>query len=381
MTEAEIKTIITKQRDFFAKGETLPVAKRIAALKKLYGAVKSHEKEITDALTADLGKSVLEGFMCEAGLVMSEISYMIKHTRKFAKDSSRVTCLTNFAAKSFVKSSPYGNVLIMSPWNYPFLLTIDPLVDAIAAGNTCVVKPSAYSPATSAIIVKLISECFEPEYVAVVTGGRAENTCLLEQKFDYIFFTGSQGVGKEVLRKAAEYLTPVTLELGGKSPCIIDSSANVAAGGKSNAETLKIEPTVLDNVSWDDAVMGEEIFGPVLPVLTYKTEEELYQIINTHQKPLALYLFTQNKGLQKRVMTRCSFGGGCINDVVVHLATNNMGFGGVGESGMGAYHGKVGFDTFSHKKSIVDKKTLIDVNMRYQPYTKSKETFLRLFLK
>ena len=381
MTEAEIKTIITKQRDFFAKGETLPVAKRIAALKKLYGAVKSHEKEITDALTADLGKSVLEGFMCEAGLVMSEISYMIKHTRKFAKDSSRVTCLTNFAAKSFVKSSPYGNVLIMSPWNYPFLLTIDPLVDAIAAGNTCVVKPSAYSPATSAIIAKLISECFEPEYVAVVTGGRAENTCLLEQKFDYIFFTGSQGVGKEVLRKAAEYLTPVTLELGGKSPCIIDSSANVAAGGKSNAETLKIEPTVLDNVSWDDAVMGEEIFGPVLPVLTYKTEEELYQIINAHQKPLALYLFTQNKGLQKRVMTRCSFGGGCINDVVVHLATNNMGFGGVGESGMGAYHGKVGFDTFSHKKSIVDKKTWIDVNMRYQPYTKSKETFLRLFLK
>lgn len=338
-------------------------------------------------------------------------------------------------------------------------MTIDPLVDAIAAGNTCVVKPSAYSPATSAIIAKLISECFEPDYVAVVTGGRAENTCLLEQKFDYIFFTGSQGVGKEVLRKAAEYLTPVTLELGGKSPCIIDSSAKVAlaakritwgkylncgqtcvapdyvlcheavkdkfiselkkqiklqfgenplenknygkiinakhfervcglidaakvaAGGKSNAETLKIEPTVLDNVSWDDAVMGEEIFGPVLPVLTYKTEEELYQIINAHQKPLALYLFTQNKGLQKRVMTRCSFGGGCINDVVVHLATNNMGFGGVGESGMGAYHGKVGFDTFSHKKSIVDKKTWIDVNMRYQPYTKSKETFLRLFLK
>ncbi len=459
MTEMEIKAIITKQRDFFAKGETLPVSKRIAALKKLYSAVQSHAKEITDALTADLGKSALEGFMCETGLVMSEISYMIKHTRKFAKDSPRVTCLTNFAAKSFVKASPYGNVLIMSPWNYPFLLTVDPLVDAIAAGNTCVVKPSAYSPATSAVIAKLISECFEPEYVAVVTGGRAENTCLLEQKFDYIFFTGSQGVGKEVLRKAAEYLTPVTLELGGKSPCIIDSSAKiplaakritwgkylncgqtcvapdyvlchesvkekfvsemkkqiklqfgenplenqnygkiinakhfdrvcalidekkVAAGGKSNAQTLKIEPTVLDNVTWDDAVMGEEIFGPLLPVLTYKNEEELYQIVNGHQKPLALYLFTQNKGLQKRVMSRCSFGGGCINDVVVHLATNNMGFGGVGESGMGAYHGKVGFDTFSHKKSIVDKKTWIDVNMRYQPYTKAKEAILSLFLK
>ena len=459
MTEQEIKAIITKQRAFFAKGETLPVVNRIAALKKLYAAVKNHQTEITAALTQDLGKSALEGFMCEAGLVMGEISYMIKHTRKFAKDSRRVTCLTNFAAKSFVKSSPYGNVLIMSPWNYPFLLTIDPVVDAIAAGNTCVIKPSAYSPATSAIIAKLISECFDPEYIAVVTGGRAENTCLLEQKFDYIFFTGSQGVGKEVLRKAAEYLTPVTLELGGKSPCIIDSTAKIAlaakritwgkylncgqtcvapdyvlchesvkdrfiaelkkqiknqfgenplenqnygkiinakhfervcglidaskiaVGGKSNSETLKIEPTVLDNVTWDDAVMGEEIFGPVLPVLTYKSEDELYQLVNGHQKPLALYLFTQNKALQKRIMTRCSFGGGCINDVVVHLATNNMGFGGVGESGMGAYHGKVGFDTFSHKKSIVDKKTWIDINMRYQPYTRGKAALLGLFLK
>ena len=305
----------------------------------------------------------------------------------------------------------------------------------------------------------MIAECFDPEYVAVVTGGRAENQCLLEQKFDYIFFTGSQGVGKEVLRKAAEYLTPVTLELGGKSPCIIDSTAKIplaakritwgkylncgqtcvapdyilchesvkeqfvselktqikiqfgdnplenpnygkiinakhfervrglidagkiAVGGKSNAETLKIEPTVLDNITWDDAVMGEEIFGPILPILTYKNEDELYQIVNGHQKPLALYLFTQNKGLQKRILTRCSFGGGCINDVVVHLATNNMGFGGVGESGMGAYHGKVGFDTFSHKKSIVDKKTWIDVNMRYQPYNKSKESLVRMFLK
>ena len=459
MTEQEIKAIVEKQKYFFEKGNTLPVENRIAALKKLYAAVQSHEKEITDALTADLGKSAFEGFMCEAGLVMSEISYMIKHTRKFAKDSPRVTCLTNFAAKSFVKASPYGNVLIMSPWNYPFLLTIDPLVDAVAAGNTCVVKPSAYSPATSDVIAKLIAECFDPEYVAVVTGGRAENQCLLEQKFDYIFFTGSQGVGKEVLRKAAEYLTPVTLELGGKSPCIIDSTAKIplaakritwgkylncgqtcvapdyilchesvkeqfvselktqikiqfgdnplenpnygkiinakhfervrglidagkiAVGGKSNAESLKIEPTVLDNVTWDDAVMGEEIFGPILPILTYKKEDELYQIVNGHQKPLALYLFTQNKGLQKRILTRCSFGGGCINDVVVHLATNNMGFGGVGESGMGAYHGKVGFDTFSHKKSIVDKKTWIDVNMRYQPYNKSKESLVRMFLK
>ena len=232
MTEQEIKSIIEKQRVFFDEGNTLPVKNRIAVLKKLYAAIKANEKEITDALTTDLGKSALEGFMCEVGIVMSEISYMIKHTRKFAADKSRVTCITNFAAKSFVKTSPYGNVLIMSPWNYPFLLTIDPLVDAIAAGNTVVVKPSAYSPATSAIIAKLISECFVPEHVAVVTGGRAENTCLLEQKFDYIFFTGSQGVGKEVLRKAAEHLTPSTLELGGKSPCIVDSSAKISLAAK-----------------------------------------------------------------------------------------------------------------------------------------------------
>lgn len=459
MTEQEIKAIVEKQKVYFDGGNTLPVKNRIAALKKLYAYIKANEKEITAALTADLGKSALEGFMCEAGLVMSEVSYMIKHTPKYAKDSPRVTCITNFAAKSFVKSSPYGNVLIMSPWNYPFLLTIDPLVDAIAAGNTAVVKPSAYSPATSAVIAKLITECFDPEYVAVVTGGRAENTCLLEQKFDYIFFTGSQGVGKEVLRKAAEHLTPVTLELGGKSPCIIDSaakiplaarrivwgkylncgqtcvapdyvlchesvkdkfvaelkkqivkqfgenpltnpaygkiinakhfervcglidSAKVAHGGKSDAATLKIEPTVLDNVTWEDKVMGEEIFGPVLPIVSYKNEEEIYETVRNHQKPLALYLFTQNKGLEKRVLSRCSFGGGCVNDVVVHLATNNMGFGGVGESGMGAYHGKTGFDTFSHKKSIVDKKTWIDLNMRYQPYAKFNEFLLRLFLK
>ena len=459
MTEQEIKSIIEKQRVFFDEGNTLPVKNRIAVLKKLYAAIKANEKEITDALTTDLGKSALEGFMCEVGIVMSEISYMIKHTRKFAADKSRVTCITNFAAKSFVKTSPYGNVLIMSPWNYPFLLTIDPLVDAIAAGNTVVIKPSAYSPATSAVIAKLIGECFVPEHVAVVTGGRAENTCLLEQKFDYIFFTGSQGVGKEVLRKAAEHLTPSTLELGGKSPCIVDSSAKislaakrivwgkflncgqtcvapdyilchesvkeklvaelkkqitiqfgenpltnptygkiinekhfervcglidsskVAHGGKSDASKLKIEPTVMNNVTWNDKVMGEEIFGPVLPIVSYKSEDEIYATVKDHQKPLALYLFTQNKGLEKRVLSRCSFGGGCVNDAIVHLATNNMGFGGVGESGMGAYHGKVGFDTFSHKKSIVDKKTWIDVNMRYQPYTKFKEFLLRLFLK
>ena len=459
MTQSEIQTIIQKQHDFFATGATLPVSARIAALKKLHAAIKQNEKLITDALTADLGKSALEGFMCEAGLVMGEISYILKNIRKFARNERKATPITNFAASSFVKKSPRGQVLIMSPWNYPFLLTMDPLVDAIAAGNTVVVKPSAYSANTSEVMAKLIANCFAPEYVSVVTGGRAENQCLLEQKFDYIFFTGSQAVGREVLRKAAENLVPVTLELGGKSPCIVDKTAkiNLAAtrivwgkylncgqtcvapdyilchesvkdqlvaalkkqiqvqfgndplnnptygkiinqkhfericslidsgkvvcGGKSNPSTLKIEPTVMDNVTWDDVVMGQEIFGPVLPILTYKTDEEMMNVVNSHSKPLALYLFTSNKALEKKVLNGCMFGGGCINDTIVHLATNNMGFGGVGESGMGAYHGKVGFDTFSHKKSIVNKKTWIDVNMRYQPYTGFKEFLLRMFLK
>ncbi len=459
MTQTEIQEILKKQKEYFATGATLPVKARIDALKKIHAYIKAHEKEITDALTADLGKSALEGFMCEAGLVLGEISYMLKNIRKFARDERRATPITNFAAKSFVKKSPRGAVLVMSPWNYPFLLTMDPVVDALAAGNTVVVKPSAYSANTSRVIAELIQNCFAPEYVAVVTGGRAENQCLLEQKFDYIFFTGSQAVGREVLRKAAENLVPVTLELGGKSPCIVDKTAKISlaatrivwgkylncgqtcvapdyilcheavkdeliaalkkqivaqfgndplnnptygkiinqkhferlcwlinqnkvvCGGKSDASKLKIEPTVMANVTWDDAVMGQEIFGPILPILTYKTDEEMLSIVNGRDKPLALYLFTSNKKLEKTVLSRCSFGGGCINDTIVHLATNNMGFGGVGESGMGAYHGKVGFDTFSHKKSIVDKKTWIDVNMRYQPYTGFKEFLLRMFLK
>ena len=397
--------------------------------------------------------------MCEIGLVITEISYMLKHVRKFAKDKTVSTPLSNFPAHSFVKSSPYGNVLIMSPWNYPFLLTLDPLVDAISAGNTVVVKPSAYSPATSAAIEKVLQETFAPEYVAVVTGGRAENACLLEQKFDYIFFTGSQAVGKEVLRHAAEFLTPCTLELGGKSPCIIDSSAKiklaatrlvwgkylncgqtcvapdyvlchssvkdqfikamaaeikaqfgqdplankdygkiinqkhfervrglinkdkVAVGGRVNAETQQIEPTVMDNVTWEDAVMGEEIFGPVLPVLTFDSYDQIYQTLNDKAKPLAFYLFTENRKLMKEFTSRFNFGGGCINDCIIHLATNNLGFGGCGESGMGAYHGKVGFDTFSTKKSIVNRKTFMDVPLRKQPYSGLKRKLLDLVLR
>ena len=459
MTEQEIKDIVTRQRKYFQTGATLPVNSRLAALQKLYHAISGHEAEIHDALKKDLGKSGFESYMCETGMVLEEISYMLKHTPKFAREQRVRTPLAQFHSRSYKKPSPYGVTLIMSPWNYPFMLTLSPLIDALAAGNTAVVKPSAYSPHTSEVLRLILSECFEPQYVAVVTGGRAENTCLLREHFDYIFFTGSQNVGKEVMRNAAEYLTPVTLELGGKSPCIVDQTADiklaakrivfgkylncgqtcvapdyvychrsvkeklikevqkqirrqygkqplrnsdygkiinekhfdrilglideqkVVHGGGSDRSTLRIEPTVMDNVTFSDAVMQEEIFGPVLPVLTFDSLDEAIRRINSMPHPLALYLFTSDKKAAGKVTARCGFGGGCINDTIIHLATSEMGFGGFGESGMGAYHGKSGFDTFTHYKSIVDKKTWIDLPMRYQPYRKRNEKMVRFFLK
>lgn len=456
----DIEMILSKQREFFNSGKTMPVSFRIEMLKKLYRAVKDNEDRINEALRADLGKSEFEGFMCEVGLSLTEISYMIRHVKRFSRRKIVYTPIAQFASVSFKKPTPYGNVLIMSPWNYPFLLTIDPLADAIAAGNTAVVKPSAYSPKTSKILEEIITSCFPPEYVSVVTGGRKENAKLLDEKFDMVFFTGSQNVGKEVLRKCAEHLTPAVLELGGKSPCIIDSSAKiklaakrivfgkylncgqtcvapdyilcqnsikdefiaevkkqitkqygkkplenadygkivnekhfdrlcglidenkVVHGGKSDRNTLQIEPTVMDNVTYDDAVMSEEIFGPVMPIITYDKFDEIFRLMRGKQKPLALYIFSQNKKHIKDVLNRISFGGGCVNDVVIHLATSEMGFGGVGESGMGTYHGKVGFEAFSHTKSIVDKKTFMDLPMRYQPYNRTiYGRLLKMFLK
>ena len=232
MTEQEIKNLVTKQRNYFLTGATLPVSTRIDALHRLYAAITEHEKEINDALRKDLGKSGFESYMCETGMVLEELSYMIKHTKRFAGEKRVRTPLAQFHSRSYQKPSPYGVTLIMSPWNYPFMLTLSPLADALAAGNTAVVKPSAYSPYTSEVILRILSQCFEPQYVAVVTGGRAENTCLLREHFDYIFFTGSQAVGKEVMRNAAEHLTPVTLELGGKSPCIVDQTANIRLAAK-----------------------------------------------------------------------------------------------------------------------------------------------------
>ena len=460
MTNEEIKTLLEKQRKFYKSGATIPVKFRIEQLKKLYNKVKKYEVLVNDALKADLGKSHYEGFMCESGLVLSEISYMIRHTKRFTKRKTVHTPLAQFHSRSYKQPVPYGNTLIMSPWNYPFLLSIDPLANAIAAGNTAIVKPSAYSGETSKIVEKIIGECFPDEYVAVVTGGRSENSALLDQKFDFVFFTGSQAVGKEVLRHTAEHLTPAVLELGGKSPCIVDATANISlaakrivfgkylncgqtcvapdyilcessikdefvcevkkqitlqygenplsnndygkiinekhfsrlcslidekkvvAGGQTNKDTLQIAPTVMDNVTESDAVMGEEIFGPIMPVLTFESFDKLMDELKEKDKPLALYLFSRNKKHIKRVTTELSYGGGCINDVVIHLATSEMGFGGVGKSGMGSYHGKDGFDAFSHTKSIVDKKTWMDLPMRYQPYkSKLYEKLLHMFLK
>ena len=428
-------------------------------LKKLYDTIKENKKEIAVALQQDLGKSEFESFMCETGMVLTEITYMIKNAAKLSAKKKVATPLAQFPSASYQMPVPYGNVLVMSPWNYPFLLAMDPVVDAVAAGNTVVLKPSAYSPATSEIVKTIIESVFPSEYVAVVMGGRKENTTLLEKKFDMVFFTGSQNVGKEVLRHTAEHLTPTVLELGGKCPCIVDDTANielaakrivfgkflncgqtcvapdyilcdkkikyeligaiqkqlrlqygvlpienpsygkminekhyervaklidpkkVAFGGYGKRDKMQIAPTVMDNVTWNDAIMQEEIFGPVLPVLTYEEFEEIFDTLADKPKPLALYLFTENKEHIDAVNARLSYGGGCINDTVIHLATSEMGFGGVGESGMGSYHGKAGYEAFSHSKSIVEKKTWLDLPMRYQPSKFVYEKLLEKFLK
>lgn len=458
MTGEEIQAVVKKQREYFKTGASIDLDFRINALKRLKRAIEENTDEINDALKKDLGKSAFEGYMCETGLVLSEISFLLKNIKRFSRDRTKITPLSHFASRSYVKKSPYGVCLIMSPWNYPFLLTMEPLADAVAAGNTCVVKPSAYSPNTSAVMGKLLKEAFDEKYIAFVDGGREENSRLLEERFDYIFFTGGKTVGRLVMEKASVHLTPVTLELGGKSPCIVDRTANiklaarrivwgkylncgqtcvapdyilchkdvreelsaclkkeidrqfknaltnadygkiinekhfvrilglideskVTIGGGSDRRSLKIEPTVMENVTWDDKAMCEEIFGPILPILTYESIDEVISTVNERPTPLALYIFSSDKRAIKRVMSLCAFGGGCVNDVVIHLATSHMGFGGMGESGMGTYHGKYGFDTFSHEKSIVDKKTLIDLPMRYQPFNRLNDKLIHMFLR
>lgn len=459
MNESQLQRLLKSQRRFFVSGATLSYNSRRQALITLKSAILRYKKELAGALYADLGKSETESYMCETGLALSELGWMLRHLKGLIREKTVLTPLAQFAARSFRSPSPYGTVLIMSPWNYPVLLTLDPLIDALAAGNTAIIKPSAYAPATSAVLKKMIEESFPSEYVAVVTGGRAENQALLQQRFDKIFFTGGSTVGRQVLVSAARYLTPVTLELGGKSPCIVDKSARISLaarrivfgkylncgqtcvapdyilchediqdelisaikreivrqfgrhplenpnygkiinerhfhrilglinphkliwGGECDENALRIAPAVMADVSWKDAAMQEEIFGPVLPILTYRSLEEAIRSVESRPHPLALYLFSEDKGVQKKVLSRCRFGGGCINDTIIHLASSAMPFGGVGESGMGCYHGKEGFLEFSHTRSIVDKKTWMDLPVRYQPYSSLKAQILKFFLK
>lgn len=455
----KIEKIVERQREFFRTDRTKALRFRLEALERLETSIRNHEEEINRALKADLNKSAAEAYMTEVGMTLAELSFVKRHLPAWTLRHYVPTPLAQFHATSFTQAEPYGVVLVMSPWNYPFMLCMEPLIGAIAAGNCCVVKPSAYAPATSSVIQTVIRDAFPGKYVAVVEGGRKENTELLEQRFDYIFFTGGVTVGKLVMEKASRHLTPVTLELGGKSPCIVTDKAklplaakrlvfgkflnsgqtcvapdyalvdervkeeflswvvywiekmlgkepldnpdyprminekhyrrvlgllrgaHICCGGYGNEESLQITPTVLENVSWEDPVMQEEIFGPVLPVLTFRSLDAAIAQVKKREKPLALYLFTEDKREQKKVLNSLSFGGGCINDTIIHLATSRMGFGGVGNSGMGSYHGKLSFETFSHRKSIVNKSTWLDLSIRYMPYTRAKEKLTRMFLR
>lgn len=455
----EIEKVLKRQRKFFETGATKSIQFRQKALNRLEIVIKRHEREIADALEKDLHKSAFESYMTETGLLFSELRYVRKHLAGWMKEKRVPTPLAQFPAESMVTAEPYGVVLILAPWNYPFLLCFQPFIDAIAAGNCCVIKPSGASPVSFEIIKKIIEEAFSLEFAAVVKDGEEENKKLLEQKFDFIFYTGGPRIGKLVMAQAAKQLIPVVLELGGKSPCIVEKSADlnltakrivfgkflncgqtcvapdyvlvqesvreeliqkmckwirrmygkeplkckdypkvissyhyerlmnllkeelVVTGGYGSKETLQIAPTILNGTDFEAPVMQEEIFGPILPVIGFKTVEEAVKLVKQKEKPLALYLFTREQLVKKQVLSQLSFGGGCVNDTVMHLATSYMGFGGVGASGMGSYHGKTGFDTFSHKKSLLVRQGKMELPVRYLPYRKYKKLLLHFFLR
>lgn len=455
----EIKELINKQRKFYSSNISKDLKFRIQNLKLLKSIIIKYEKEIQEALRLDLGKSETEAYMTEIGMVLDEIKYNIKHLAKWAKKKYVSTPLSQFPARSYRIPEPRGLVLIISPWNYPFLLSIQPLIGAIAAGNCVIIKPSEYSVNTSKLLKKILTEIYSEAYVTVVLGEKEVAQELLKEKFDYIFYTGSTKIGKIVMEAAAKNLTPVTLELGGKSPCIVDEKCNVELaakriaygkilnsgqtcvapdyvfvhqnvkeqflnclikylknflgenalnnsdypkiinemqfnriislidkehviyGGGYNRNILKIEPTILTIKDMTSKVMQEEIFGPILPIIGYNNLDYIINYININPKPLALYLFTNNKKIEKRILKEVSYGGGCINDTIIHLANKRLGFGGVGNSGIGEYHGKFSFDTFSHYKSIIKKSNHIDLPVRYHPYSKVKEKLIRMFMK
>ena len=453
----DIHEIVDSEKHFFRTGVTRGVDFRIDMLKKFRKAIIENDELISAALKADLNKQPFESYMCETGLLLEEINFHIKRLKKWSKTRRVKSGIGQLPGRSYVCPEPYGVVLIMAPWNYPVQLCLMPLVGAISAGNCAVVKPSAYAPESSRVISKLIESAFPTGFVTAVEGGREANKALLDEPFDYIFFTGSVAVGKTVMEAAAKRLTPVTLELGGKSPIIVDETANlplaarriafgkvlnagqtcvapdylmieksveapfieeykkalasffpegdmsgmvriindkhfervcnildnsgsIAIGGARDAETRFIEPAVLTDVPIDSPAMQQEIFGPVLPVLPYEKLDDCIDFIRSRPKPLALYIFSENKMNQEKVLNSCSFGGGCINDTVIHLASSHMSFGGVGESGMGSYHGRKSFDTFTHYRSVL-KQGKLDVKLRYFPYKSGKEKIIRMILK
>ncbi len=441
-----VKSAIRRQRDYFAAGRTRDIAFRLEGLRNLKAVVKEAEDEVFAALKADLGRCSAETYLGEVGFLYEEIDFTLKHLKKWAKPRGVWSPLLTAISRSRIYTEPLGNVLVIGPWNYPFQLVLAPLVGAMAAGNCTMLKPSELAPHTSKLIAKLIAGAFDPGFVAVTEGGIEASTALLDEKFDHIFFTGGGAVGRVVLTAAAKHLTPVTLELGGKSPCIVDADTDLETtarritwgkffnagqtcvapdyllvhkavhadlltrighytdlffgkdaaaspdyariinerhfgrlsgllgdgerfiGGESRPESLYIAPTVLTQVPEGSKVMAEEIFGPILPVIVYEELEEAIAKVNSRAKPLALYFFSKDTAKQQKVLSSTSFGGGCINDTLVHLSNPRLPFGGVGESGMGAYHGKYSFDVFSHKKGVLHKSFLIDPSLRYPPY-------------
>ncbi|WP_251550580.1 aldehyde dehydrogenase [Neobacillus muris] len=450
--------LAAKQTAFFHTGKTKDLSFRLEALQKLRMSIKKNEKQLMEALRADLNKSEFDAYSAEIGFVLEELRFAIKNLNSWVKPQRVKTPITHIGSQSYIYSEPFGVALIIAPWNYPFQLAVAPLIGAIAAGNCAVIKPSELTPVTSKALGELISKQFPDEFIAVVEGGVETSQALLNEKFDYIFFTGSVTVGKIIMEAAAKNLTPVTLELGGKSPCIVHEDANIklaakriawgkftnagqtciapdylylhqsikdeflqqfeetiqelygavplsnpdfthivserhfnrlasfldngqiAIGGRTKPESFMIEPTVLTDITWDTPVMQDEIFGPILPVLEYENLLEVIQGIHQHPKPLALYIFTENSGVHQQVLNSVSFGGGCINDTVYHFVSPYLPFGGVGNSGVGSYHGKGSFDTFSHKKSVLKQTTRFDIPFRY-PNVKNGLKKIKMFMK
>lgn len=450
--------ILAKQREFFDTGQTLDPFFRKKQLQLLKRAIKQNEQAINEALRLDLNKAPLEAYTTEVGFILQELGYMINSVLRLAAPKMVLSPLIHFPSSTMVYNEPYGSVLIIAPWNYPLQLAFAPLIGAIAAGNCAVIKTSQYAPNCSKIIAKIISETYDPAYITVVEGEPGASEAILEEKFDYIFFTGSVEVGKSVMAAAAKNLTPVTLELGGKSPCIVTENANIKlaakrivwgkflnsgqtciapdyilvsekikdelitqlkrfiekqytndpltyadypkivnerhfnrllrliegekiiSGGKSDRDKLKIEPTLLDEPAADSPVMSEEIFGPILPIISFDTIENAAKYIKKRPKPLALYVFSECKDEQKYFVKNVSFGGGTINDTIIHISTSAAGFGGVGDSGMGKYHGKASFETFSHSKTVMKKGNWLDFPYRYHPFSDFNLKVVKFFM-